>query len=149
MNLSVEIEISRPKALVWQAITDIKHCADMITGIINVQVLETPAQGVVGLKWCETRLMFGKEATETMWITEAVENEYYCTRAESHGSVYLTKLVLTDLGEHTKLSMEFSAEAQGIFVKVISKLMALFVKKSMIKMLNQDLKDIKQYVEQR
>lgn len=46
---------------------------------------ENTASGLVGLKWRETRMLFGKEATAEKWITDAVENECYKTRAESDG----------------------------------------------------------------
>jgi len=44
-----------------------------------IEVLEKPDAGFVGFKWKETRKMFGKEATEIMWITDSVENEYFST----------------------------------------------------------------------
>ena len=147
MQLSVDIEISKPKSVIWTAITDIENCSNMLSSIIDLEVLNQPTETIVGLKWKETRKMFGKEATETMWITDFVENEYYCTRAESHGSVYITKLSLTEAGENTMLSMSFTAEAQSTFVKIISAIMSLFIKNSMQKELFKDLLDIKNYVE--
>lgn len=42
----------------------------MVSGIISLNILHQPEDGLVGLKWEETRKMFGKEASETMWITD-------------------------------------------------------------------------------
>ena len=148
MKVSVDIEIQKPAAAVWAVITDIENCSNIISAIKNLQVLTKPEKGLVGLKWKETRLMFGKEATETMWITESVENEYYCTRAESHGSVCTTKLSLSDAGSNTLLTTSFTAEAQTFFVKIISAWMSVFIKNSMKKALLNDLEDIKKHVEQ-
>lgn len=147
MKLSVDIDIAGPKAPIWDAITDIEHCTNIIGAIINIHILEKPDQGILGLKWQETRKMFGKEAVETMWITEAVEHDYYRTRAESHGSVYLTKLSLNEIGDNTRLTMAFSAEAQSLGVKIISKIMGFMIKGAMMKALQQDLQDIKNYIE--
>lgn len=147
MNVSVEIEITKPKEIVWSAITDIQNSGKMISGIISVEVLNTPPEGLVGLKWKEKRVMFGKEAAETMWITEAVENTYYYTRAESHGSVYITKLAIKDLGSNSLLGMSFTGEAQTLFTKILSTVMGAFIKGSMKKALMKDLKDIKLFVE--
>jgi hypothetical protein len=147
MKLEVNTEISQTKEIVWKAISDIKNCSNVISAIMNIEVLHLPTDGLIGLKWKETREMFGKEAVETMWITEAVENEYYCTRAESHGSVYLTKLSLEQKENKTRLTMSFTAEAQNMMVKIISACMGAFIKKSMIKALDQDLADIKKYAE--
>lgn len=148
MKLTEEIEITRSTPSVWAAITNIEHCQDMISNIIALKILYRPEQGLVGLKWQETRMMFGKQATETMWITEAVENAYYCTRAESHGCVYISTLSLRDQGEKTILSMSFKGEAQTILTKMISAMMGLFVTRSMKKILRQDLQDIKRFIEQ-
>lgn len=148
MNVSVDIEISSSKEKVWLAITDIENCPNFISSIVDLEILEKPSDRFVGLMWKETRLMFGKEASETMWITDAVENEYYCTRAESHGSVYITKISLSENRNITTLTMSFSAQAQTTFVKIVSAIMSIFIKGSMVKELKKDLEDIKRYVEQ-
>lgn len=150
MKTSVDIEIAKPKETVWQTITDIENATDFISSIIDLQVLHQPEDGLVGLKWTETRKMFGKEASETMWITEAVDNEYYCTRAENHGAVYKTKLSLNEIAEgKTLLTMTFGGEAQSFGIKIISAIMGFFLKGSMEKALQKDLEDIKNFVEQK
>lgn len=148
MQCSSSIDISRPKEDVWKVITDIPNSAGMISGILSVDVLEKPDTGFVGFKWKETRKMFGKKATEIMWITDAVENEYYCTRAESHGSVYATRLSLSEKGGNTQLTMSFSGEAQTTGAKILSFCMSGFMKGSMEKEFLKDLTDIKRFVEQ-
>lgn len=148
MNISVSVVIERSKADVWSAITDIENAHVMVSEILSLEVLEKPDEGIVGLKWKETRKMFGKAASETMWITDAYEDDYYCTRAESHGSVYLTKMSITKIETNkSELTMSFAAEAQSRMVKIVSAVMGVFVSKSMKKMLLKDLEDIKKYIE--
>lgn len=147
MKVSTDIYIEQPVERVWQAITDIENCQSMISGIIGLEVLYQPDNQFVGLKWKETRLMFGKEATETMWVTDAVENKYYQTRAESHGSVYISRLSVENQGIGTVLTMEFTGQAQSLIMKILSLLMTPFMKKPMVNMLDQDLQDIKVYLE--
>lgn len=149
MKVSVDIDIAQSSNTVWTAITDIEHYSDVITSIIDLEILNQPESSLIGLKWKETRKMFGKEATETMWITDAAENQYYCTRAENHGAVYITRLSLTESEEATTLTMTFSAEAATIGLKIISAIMSVFVKKMMKNALQTDLEDIKKYVEGR
>ena len=148
MKVSVNIEIASSKEKVWAAITDIENCVNFISSIIDLELLNKPENKLVGLKWKETRLMFGKKASETMWITDAVENEYYCTRAESHGSVYITEISLSEIEGNTLLTMSFAAQAQGAFVKIISAIMSVFIKGTMKKALDKDLEDIKEHIEQ-
>ena len=91
--------------------------------------------------------MFGKEAIETMWITDYEENEYYQTRAESHGSIYISKLSVEREENKTKLTMSFSAEGQSSLMKIISMCMGFLMKGVMKKALIKDLNDIKTYLE--
>lgn len=147
MIITAQTTISKPKATVWRAITDIDNCQNMISSILKINILHKPSNGLVGLKWEETREMFGKEAMETMWITDAMENEYYSTRAENHGAVYISRLSLKDSGNATLLTMSFSAIAQSTLAKVLSFLMRPLIKKSINKALIKDLEEIKVFVE--
>ena len=147
MELSVFVEIEKPLEDVWKAIIDFKNCSNYIESIIKLEIIDEPKDTLIGFKWKETRVMFGKEATETMWITDYVENEYYQTRAESHGSIYISRLSIELVENYTKLTMSFSAEAQTFFVKIFSMCMGFVIKGSMKKALIKDLNDIKTHVE--
>ena len=113
MIVTVNTEINKPKEVVWKVITDIEHSQSVISGIKRINLLNRPSGDLVGLKWEETREMFGKEATETMWITDAETNDYYCTRAESHGSVYITKLSLQNSGSGSEDVHNFVSVTQS------------------------------------
>ncbi|WP_370980031.1 SRPBCC family protein [Agaribacterium sp. ZY112] len=147
MDIKVETEINSPIKTVWEAITDFEHCADRISGIINTKVLERPQNGLVGLKWEETRQIFGKESTETMWITDTEEYSYYRTRAENCGAIYLSTMSVRQEGALTVLSMSFSGSANSLIMRLISSLMGIFIQGSMKKMMQKDLDDIKAFIE--
>ena len=147
MELSVYVEIEKPLEDVWNAIVDFKNCSNYIESIVKLEIIDEPKDTLIDFKWKETRVMFGKEATETMWITDYLENEYYETRAESHGSIYISRLSLERVEKHTKLTMSFSAKAQTLFAKIFSQCMGFLIKGSMKKALIKDLNDIKTYLE--
>jgi uncharacterized membrane protein len=147
MELSVFVEIEKPIEDVWKTITDFENCSNFISAIVDLKIIDKPTDTLIGFKWKETRVMFGKEATETMWITDYAENDYYQTRAESHGSIYISRLSLERVGENTKLTMSFTAEAQTFFVKIMSAVMGFMMKGSMKKALVKDLNDIKNHLE--
>ena len=147
MNTSVSINIAKPKAEVWKTITDFENCPSYITSILSLEILEQPEDTLVGFKWKETREMFGKEATETMWVTDFSENEFYQTRAESHGSIYISKMAIKEDGDNSELIFSFSGEAVSFFAKIMSALMSSMMKKSLDKAMMKDLEDIKAYVE--
>ena len=148
MKLEVSTEIAATPAEIWQVITDIDGAEARISGIKSVEVLERPDTGLIGLKWRETREMFGREATETMWITEAEENKSYRTEAHNHGAIYRSGFDIEPLGEgRTRLTMVFAGEAQTLMAKIMSALMTPFFKGATRKMVEQDLSDIKRAAE--
>ena len=148
MEFKTQVLIDAPKEKVWSIISDIEGSKENITAIQKIEVHERPRQGLVGFRWTETRTMFGKAATETMWVTDAVENEYYQTRAESHGAIYISKLMLGEKDNGTELTMSFKGTPQTVIAKIMSALLSPMFKKATQKALDQDLKDIKVAAEQ-
>ena len=147
MKLTIDIEIKAPKEEVWKVITDIENSVNTISGIEKIEILNKPKDTVVGLKWKETRTIFGKSATETMWITEATENGFYKTRAESNGAIYQTILKLSEKENTTFLTMEFSTEAITVKGKIMAFIFGRMLNKTMKKLIKKDLIDIKTTVE--
>jgi carbon monoxide dehydrogenase subunit G len=149
MNLHVQVSIDAPRSDVWRQITDIEHAAYFISGIEKVDILEKPRDGLVGLTWQETRTMFGKTATETMRITDAKDAESYDTEASSHGSLYHSRMAISEERGATRLSMHFDATPQTVGAKLMWALTGFMFRGATRKALQQDLEDIKFAVETR
>ncbi|MGB5402113.1 MAG: SRPBCC family protein [Thermoanaerobaculia bacterium] len=147
MQIRVQVSINGSREEIWKVITDIETSVDKISAIDAIEILDKPESGLVGLKWRETRTMFGKSATEVMWITDVVENESYDVRAESHGMVYLSRLSISQEGDSHILSMDFGGEAQTFMGKLMSVTMGVFFKGATQRALLQDLEDLKAVVE--
>jgi uncharacterized membrane protein len=143
MAIRAEVLIDSPVEKVWEKITDIENSADFISGIDNVEILEKPDSGLVGLKWEETRTMFGQTAKEIMWITDVEKNRYYQTRAERPDIVYISKLSTSQDGENTRLVMEFKAEISSLFKRMVSAVMGIIFNSATKNALQKDLEDIK------
>ncbi len=148
MQLKVEIPIQASPEDIWAVITDIDNAPDRISGIETVEVHHNPGPELVGLKWTETRTLFGKTATETMWITEAEKNRYYKTRAESHGAIYTSIMRIDEKNGQIYLGMEFSSEAQSFGAKFMATVLAPLFKGATKKALMKDLEDIKKHLEE-
>lgn len=147
MNIEAKVTITGTKQSVWAVITDIENAANVIGGIEKVEVLEKPDVGLVGLKWRETRKVFGKTADEVMWITDAVEGESYEARAESNGCIYVSTMSVVEQGGSCELTMIHDTQTQGSVAKVIGAVLGLVFKGLMRKMFLKDLNDIKAAVE--
>ena len=149
MNIDCQLAVNASKESIWAVISDYEHMVDNIQAITKVDILEKPSSkdSLVGLKWTETRTMFGQEATETMWVTECVTNDYYQTRAESHGSIYTSKMYIASKEENGKtqnyVGMAFEGEAQSLCAKIMMVTMGWMFVGETKKALMKDLEDIK------
>jgi hypothetical protein len=112
-------------------------------------VYQTEGGSLVGLRWRETRTLFGKPATAEKWITDAAENEFYKTRAESHGFVFLSTISISESGGGATLTSSHDSLPQGIVARLQSIPMGLLFKGVAKRALLQDLNDIKAAVEQK
>ena len=146
--VEVLVTINGSKAAIWAAITNIENASDIISGIEKIEVIEKPAKGLVGLKWRETRMLFGKPAAVEKWITDAAENEFYKTRAESDGFVFLSTMSISESHGGITLTSSHDSKPQGIVARILSTPMMFLFKGVAKKALLQDLNDIKSAVEQ-
>jgi hypothetical protein len=128
MIVEAQVTIKGSKAAIWAAITNIENASRTVSGIENIEVLEKPANGLVGLRWRETRTLFGKPATAEKWITDAAENEFYKTKAESDGFVFLCTKSISESSGGITLTESHETKPQGIVAKLMSIPMSLLFK---------------------
>lgn len=148
MIVEAQVTVNGSKAAVWAAITNIENASAIISGIQKIEIVDKPANGLVGLRWRETRMLFGKPATVEKWITDAAENKFYKTRAEDDGFVFLTTMSLSESGGGITLTSSHVTKPQGIVARLKAAPMFLFkgvIKKAIL----QDLNDIKAAVEKK
>ncbi len=146
MTVEAQITINRSRTAVWTVITNIRDAAKIIRGVEKIEMLDEPAHGIVGLKWRETRMYFGKPATIDKWITDAIEYECYKTRAESDGFIFITTMTISEHGDSTRLTSSHETQSQGVIAKIKS-LPMIFFRGMLRKAILQDLNDIKYAVE--
>lgn len=143
MIVEAQLAIDGSRAAIWAAITDIENAADTISGIEKIEVLEKPANGLVGLRWLETRILFGEPATVEKRVVDAAESEFYQTRAEAQGFVYLCTKRISESSGGVTLTEIHESKPQGIGAKLMSIPMRFLFKGAMKKAILQDLNDIK------
>ncbi len=148
MTVEAQITINKNKTDVWTAITNISNAADIIRGVEKIEILNEPARGFVGLKWRETRIYFGKPSVIDKWITDAVKNKFYKTRAEMDGFIFLTSMTISESGDNVILTSSHETKSQSFIAKIKS-LPMIFFKGMLKKAILQDLNDIKTAVEQK
>lgn len=151
MEVTVEVRIAKPAPEVFAVCTNPDEFAQVVSGIDKVEVLQRPKDGPlgsIGTRWRETRTLYGKQATEEMWVTEWQLNEYYVVRAKSHGTRYRSYIrTIPEVNDSTQLEMTFSGEPYTFMAKTMNKLLGKFMRGSVEKMLLADLNDIKAFCE--
>lgn len=150
MPVSVSTEIQASTQEVWKVITDIDSAATNISAILDIEVLQRPQTDgtMLGLKWTETRKMFGKEAQETMTVIAEKRGCWYETRAENHGTVYTSKMEINEAATpgSSRLTLSFGHKPLSLVARLMSIFSFLFAG-SIKKAFAQDLADIKRIAE--
>ncbi|CAD7839266.1 hypothetical protein S1OALGB6SA_1635 [Olavius algarvensis spirochete endosymbiont] len=147
MKVQVNIEIQSSAKRIWESITNFNSWQSMIRGIEELEILNQPREGLVGLKWKETRTLFGKPATEIMWITAVEPGKSYTVNAESHGARYITKLSIEQMNNSCRLIQDFQSIPQTLGARILAFIFGAMGKKSIIKAFESDLADIKAAIE--
>jgi hypothetical protein len=147
MIVEERVTINGSRAAIWAVIADIENAPETISGIEDIQVVDKPAHGLVGLKWRETRMLFGKPATAEKWITDAAENEFYRTRAESDGFIFLSTMSISENSGGSTLTSTHDSRPQSLGKKLLSIPMMFLFRGVAKKAILQDLNDIKAAVE--
>lgn len=147
MLVEAQVTIDGPAAAIWEAITDVDRAAAILSGVERIEVVEKPAHGLVGLRWRETRILFGKPATVEKWITDAADREFYRTRAESDGFIFVSTMRIAEHRGGATLTSVHDSVPQSLVARMMSIPMSLFFKGVARKALLQDLNDVKAAVE--
>lgn len=140
------VAIAAPQQAVWDRISDIERAAERIPAIRSVEILSAQRSGL-GTRWRETRIMFGKEATEVMEITEWRPPAEYVTRARSHGCDYRCTMRARPAGSGCTLEIEFVAIPLTLAAKLLGAVMSPLMRAAVAKALRGDLEAIRASVE--
>lgn len=150
MNIVRSIDIVASPRAAWSIVANIRGSAEVVEGIDSIEVLEEASgPGLNGFKWKETRTLMGRESTEIMWIVDSSQPHFYESRAESHGSVYQSRVELQEIDGGVRLVMNFSGEATTLMARILWFFTGWIARRSLIKVIDQDLRDMKRAVEGR
>lgn len=147
-TLTLSKRINAEPSRVFEVGTDVGSFAGVVPSIKRIEVL-TPGPVGKGTRFRETRVMFGKEATETLEFTEFTPPTGYTIGCTSCGVEYATRFDLRGSGGGTDLTMTMSCRPVTLFAKIIGPLTGLMMRGTMKKMLEADLECLKKAAEAR
>lgn len=141
--VTVSLNIEAPREKVFEMATDIENFDRNIKGIKKVEEL-TEGPAALGKKWRETRVMFGKEASEVMWFSKFEAPASFEVKADSNGTRYLSTFAFEEIShKETKVTVSFGGEPVTFFAKVMGFVLGPFMRGMVTKHLLDDLKDLK------
>lgn len=146
MEVHASKHINAPIDVTFDVFSDIPNVQERIEGITKVEILSDITQGV-GTRWRETRVMFGKEATEEMEISDLKANRSYEVVASSRGIDYHSTYTFTEQDGGTLVEMVFSGKPITLLAKLMTPLGYLF-KNATRKALEADMDNLKIICEQ-
>ncbi len=123
-------------------ITDLDRSPETISGIRDVERLEGGAGFEVGTKWRETRVMFGREATEVMEVTALDPGRSYTVEADSRGAHYRSTMTVEPAAGGSLVTSTFGGEPAGVVGKVLAATVGRLFQGATRKALQKDLDDI-------
>ncbi|MBM3986179.1 MAG: SRPBCC family protein [Planctomycetes bacterium] len=138
--LTVSRSVPAPPERVFALLTDLDGAPGRIRNIRSVEKL-VPGPLRVGTRWKETRLMFGREASEVMEALALEPGRRMEVGAESCGMRYRTVLEVAREGAGTRVSMTFSGQPVTLAARLMAPLAGLMAGK-LRQCLEEDLEDI-------
>lgn len=147
MHIRCEETIKAPIASVFEVFSDVTKLQDKIEAVKSVEIVSDVREGK-GVRWRETREIFGKEATEEMEITSFdPPRSYEVTSALSNGVIYKTVYRFEESDSQTKVAFDFSGAPQTLAAKLFAPIFGLFFKRMTEKLLKKDMQELKAILE--
>ncbi|WP_084076951.1 SRPBCC family protein [Demequina sp. NBRC 110057] len=149
-KIEVSKEILAAPEAVWRVITDLDAAAKVMRKIVSVERVEGEGYAE-GVRWRETRRMFGKDETEEMWVAAVDEPRSTTVRSRAGGALYTTVFTLepSDLGVTLDVSFSAATEDPGLGQRLMLAVFGKTAMKATKKALAEDLDDIAKVAEGR
>ena len=110
MQIAVECLVEAPPEVVFAAAADISNWPRFISGVQSVELL-TPGPVAVGTRFRETRIMFGRQATEEMTVAEIEPPHRLVLTAFNHGTAYRAEHLFAAEGAGTRIDARLRGPA--------------------------------------
>ena len=144
-TIRVTETIAAPVPAVFDAMSDFENAPARVKEIVKVEML-TPGPVGVGTRFRETRIMFGKEAAETMTVTAFERDTLIQLAATNCGTEYTTRFTFAPTPAGTEIGFELQMKCVSLYAKLfipLAYLMSGFMKKCV----RGDIAQIRAYLE--
>ena len=147
MRIGVETLVEAPPEVVYAAVADIPAWPGYIATIARIELLSS-GPVAEGTRFRETRMMFGRPATEEMTVADMAPPHRLVLTAFNHGTAYRAEHLCEPHGEKTRLRLEFEGRPVSLAARVFAPIGLVFLR-SVRRHLEADLADLKREAERR
>ena len=144
-GITVRKQIDAPPERVFAAATDLANAPKRIEGITRMELL-TPGPVATGTRFRETRVLFGREATEELEVQGFEPPRRFSIGCDNHGCRYRTEFRFEPSGEGTEVELRFEATPLTLVARVMSVLTRPLMGR-LASLCEKDLEDIKRSIE--
>lgn len=145
MRITLSEFIDADPERVFEVFTDVARAPERVTGIKEVTMLTDGPVGR-GARFRETRVMFGKDATEELEFTDFQPPRSYTIGCESCGVYFTSVFTFAPEAGGTRVNMDMRSRALSLKTKLMAPMCILFAG-SAKKAMRQDLLDLKRFAE--
>lgn len=147
MQIIVETLVDAPPDAVFAVASDVTNWPQFISSIQSVALL-TPSPVAVGTRFRETRVMFGRQATEEMTVSELEPPHRFLLTAFNHGTAYRAEHLFEPHATGTRMTLTFEGRPSTLPARLFAPLGWLFLG-TVRRQLEADLADLKRETERR
>lgn len=126
MQIGIEALVEAPPEVVFAVVADIPAWPRYISAIDRIELL-SPGPVVAGLRFRETRVMFGRPATEEMTVAEIAPPRRLVLTGINHGTAYRAEHVCEPQGRQTRLRLVFEGRPVTLLARLFTPLGWLFL----------------------
>ena len=147
MRVIASQPIRAPLARVFEIFTDVEHCAGRIKGVKKAEILSEVRSGK-GVRWNETRVMFGSDATAEKAIVAFDAPRSFRVESRVDGTNYVSTFDFAEGAEPgvTVATWTHGSEALTFGAKFMSPMLFL-LQGTMRKFMKKDLADLAEFLE--
>jgi hypothetical protein len=142
--------VNAAPAVVFAVAADLEHWPDFIRGVQRIDRLEPHADGPLraGMRFRETRTMFGRESTEEFQVTACDAPHRFSLEAKSCGVLFASEHRFIPDIAGTLVELTLTTKPISLMAKLMKPLSGLMLG-PMKKCVEADLDDLKAVAEQR
>jgi uncharacterized membrane protein len=147
MQIAISAAVDAPLDVAFATALDIANWPQFMSAIRSVELL-TPGPPAVGTRFRETRVMFGRAASEEMTVAELEPPRRLALTAFNHGTAYRAEHRFESVGAATRVELVFEGRPVTLAARLFMPLGLLFMG-SVRRQLEADLADLKRETERR